>query len=75
MTARHGDAQRGGRHPARGRAAVGAGLRYGFSHSDWFGGRALLEAAAESEFPVFEVPYDVPFTQSTEGVHSAVTEQ
>ncbi|MGZ4482533.1 MAG: PucR family transcriptional regulator ligand-binding domain-containing protein, partial [Gaiellales bacterium] len=43
-------------------AALGFGV--GFSHDEV--PPALVEAAAEREFPVFEVPYEVPFIAVTE---------
>jgi purine catabolism regulator len=43
-------------------AALGFGT--GFGHSEV--PRALLEVAAERDFPVFEVPYEVPFIAVTE---------
>src|SRR3984957_9800123 len=42
---------------------AGLGFGTGFAHAEV--PAALLEAAAEREFPVFEVPYDVPFIALT----------
>src|ERR1700760_297286 len=53
-------------------AALGFGV--GFSHHEV--PSALVQAAAEREFPVFEVPYDVPFIAVTEEAFTQlVTEQ
>src|SRR2546423_8030597 len=43
---------------------AGVGLGTGFSHRSV--PKALAAAAAEREFPLFEVPYDVPFIAVTE---------
>lgn len=42
---------------ARGVAAIGFGVGLGFRSTP----RALLDEAGQRDFPVFEVPYDVPF--------------
>src|SRR5436309_15650907 len=43
---------------------AGLGVGTGFAHAEV--PEALLEAAAERDFPVFEVPYEVPFIALTE---------
>jgi purine catabolism regulator len=47
---------------------AGLGLGVGFAHSETPG--ALREAAAELGFPLFEIPYDVPFIALTEKAFS-----
>ena len=47
---------------------AGLGLGVGFAHAE--APQALREAAAELNFPVFEVPYDVPFIALTEKAFS-----
>jgi purine catabolism regulator len=51
----------------------GLGFGTGFSHSTV--PAALLEAAAEREFPVFEVPYDVPFIAITEAAFTQLVNE
>ena len=52
------------REPLAGHGLVGLGLGTGFAHSEV--PDALREAAAELGFPLFEVPYEVPFIAVTE---------
>ncbi|MBA3821202.1 MAG: PucR family transcriptional regulator ligand-binding domain-containing protein, partial [Deltaproteobacteria bacterium] len=47
---------------------AGLGLGVGFAHAE--APQALREAAAKLSFPVFEVPYDVPFIALTEKAFS-----
>jgi purine catabolism regulator len=51
----------------------GLGFGTGFSHSTV--PAALLEAAAEREFPVFEVPYEVPFIAITEAAFTQLVNE
>jgi PucR family transcriptional regulator, purine catabolism regulatory protein len=52
-------------------AALGFGT--GFAHSEV--PPALLEVAAEREFPVFEVPYELPFIAITEAAFSQLVNE
>ena len=52
---------------------AGLGFGTGFAHPDV--PPALLEAAAEREFPVFEVPYDVPFIALTEAAFTQLVNE
>ncbi len=52
---------------------AGLGFGTGFSHSEV--PPALLEAAAEREFPVFEVPYEVPFIAVTEAAFTQLVNE
>jgi Purine catabolism regulatory protein-like family/PucR C-terminal helix-turn-helix domain len=47
---------------------AGLGLGVGFAHKD--APKALIEAATEYGFPLFEVPYDLPFIAITEKAFS-----
>jgi purine catabolism regulator len=51
----------------------GLGFGVGFRHAEV--PAALLEAAAEREFPVFAVPYDVPFIAVTEVAFSKLVNE
>jgi purine catabolism regulator len=51
----------------------GLGFGTGFRHASV--PAALLEAAAEREFPVFEVPYDVPFIAITEAAFTQLVNE
>jgi DNA-binding PucR family transcriptional regulator len=66
-----------GKTPARQRAYLNrllkaglAGLGFGTGFSFRVVPRALIEAADRAAFPIFEVPYDVPFIAITEAVFS-----
>jgi PucR family transcriptional regulator, purine catabolism regulatory protein len=52
---------------------AGLGFGVGFSHRQI--PPALLEAAAEREFPVFEVPYEVPFIAVTEAAFTQLVNE
>jgi purine catabolism regulator len=52
---------------------AGLGFGVGFRHERV--PDALLEAAAEREFPVFEVPYDVPFIAVTEAAFTKLVNE
>src|SRR5918911_5602898 len=52
-------------------AALGFGT--GFAHADV--PAPLLEAAAEREFPVFEVPYELPFIAITEAAFTQLVNE
>ncbi|MGZ4298263.1 MAG: PucR family transcriptional regulator [Solirubrobacteraceae bacterium] len=52
-------------------AALGVGV--GFSHPEV--PPALVQAAAEREFPVFEVPYEVPFIAVTEAAFTQLVNE
>jgi purine catabolism regulator len=52
-------------------AALGFGV--GFSHEEV--PSALVQAAAEREFPVFEVPYEVPFIAVTEAAFTQLVNE
>jgi PucR family transcriptional regulator, purine catabolism regulatory protein len=52
-------------------AALGFGV--GFSHDEV--PSALVQAAAEREFPVFEVPYEVPFIAVTEAAFTQLVNE
>jgi purine catabolism regulator len=51
----------------------GLGFGVGFRHAEV--PRALLEAAAERDFPVFAVPYDVPFIAVTEAAFTKLVNE
>jgi purine catabolism regulator len=52
---------------------AGLGFGTGFAHSAI--PAALLEAAAEREFPVFEVPYELPFIAITEAAFTQLVNE
>ena len=52
---------------------AGLGFGTGFKHAEI--PSPLLEAAAEREFPVFEVPYEVPFIALTEAAFSQLVNE
>jgi PucR family transcriptional regulator, purine catabolism regulatory protein len=52
---------------------AGLGFGTGFAHAHV--PPALLQAAAECEFPVFEVPYDVPFIAVTEAAFTQLVNE
>jgi purine catabolism regulator len=52
---------------------AGLGFGTGFSHPEI--PPALLQAAAEREFPVFEVPYEVPFIAVTEAAFTQLVNE
>jgi PucR family transcriptional regulator, purine catabolism regulatory protein len=52
---------------------AGLGFGTGFKHAEI--PPPLLEAAAEREFPVFEVPYDVPFIAVTEAAFTQLVNE
>jgi purine catabolism regulator len=52
---------------------AGLGFGTGFQHSEV--PSALLEMAAEREFPVFEVPYEVPFIAVTEAAFTQLVNE
>jgi purine catabolism regulator len=52
---------------------AGLGFGTGFQHASV--PPALLEAAAEREFPVFEVPYEVPFIAITEAAFTQLVNE
>ncbi len=52
---------------------AGLGFGTGFAHPDV--PEALLEAAAEREFPVFEVPYELPFIAITEAAFTQLVNE
>jgi purine catabolism regulator len=52
---------------------AGLGFGIGFAHADV--PPALLQAAAEREFPVFEVPYEVPFIALTEAAFTQLVNE
>jgi purine catabolism regulator len=52
---------------------AGLGFGVGFRHERV--PQALLEAAAEREFPVFEVPYEVPFIAITEAAFTKLVNE
>jgi len=52
---------------------AGLGFGTGFAHAQV--PSALVKAAAEREFPVFEVPYDVPFIALTEAAFSQLVNE
>ncbi len=52
---------------------AGLGFGTGFKHAEV--PAALLEAAAEREFPVFEVPYEVPFIAVTEAAFTQLVNE
>jgi PucR family transcriptional regulator, purine catabolism regulatory protein len=52
---------------------AGLGFGTGFAHDKV--PPALIEAAAERDFPVFEVPYDVPFIAVTEAAFSQLVNE
>ena len=52
---------------------AGLGFGVGFGHREV--PPALLEAAAEREFPVFEVPYEVPFIAVTEAAFTQLVNE
>jgi PucR family transcriptional regulator, purine catabolism regulatory protein len=52
---------------------AGLGFGTGFKHATV--PEALLEVAAEREFPVFEVPYEVPFIAITEAAFSQLVNE
>ncbi len=51
----------------------GLGFGTGFAHAEV--PPALLQAAAERDFPVFEVPYDVPFIALTEAAFTQLVNE
>jgi len=62
------DAQRTFIERLAGHDIAGLGLGVGFAHAE--APEALREAAAELGFPLFEIPYDVPFIALTEKAFS-----
>src|SRR3984957_4798877 len=52
---------------------AGLGFGTGFAHAEV--PPALLQAAAERDFPVFEVPYDVPFIAVTEAAFTQLVNE
>ena len=52
---------------------AGLGFGTGFAHAEV--PPALLQAAADREFPVFEVPYDVPFIALTEAAFTQLVNE
>src|SRR5947199_5254604 len=52
---------------------AGLGFGVGFGHKDV--PAALVQAAAEREFPVFEVPYEVPFIAVTEAAFTKLVNE
>jgi purine catabolism regulator len=52
---------------------AGIGFATGFAHKEV--PKALLDAAAEREFPVFEVPYELPFIAITEAAFSQLVNE
>jgi purine catabolism regulator len=52
---------------------AGLGFGTGFAHAEV--PPALLQAAAERDFPVFEVPYDVPFIALTEAAFTQLVNE
>ena len=52
-------------------AALGFGTGFGHEHVP----AAILEVAAERQFPVFEVPYEVPFIAITEAAFSQLVNE
>ena len=62
------EAQRGFVERLAGHELAGLGLGIGFAHPE--APEALCEAATELSFPVFEIPYDVPFIAVTEKAFS-----
>jgi purine catabolism regulator len=52
---------------------AGLGFGTGFAHAEV--PAALLQAAAERDFPVFEVPYDVPFIALTEAAFTQLVNE
>lgn len=52
---------------------AGLGFGVGFRHPEV--PEALLQAAAEREFPVFEIPYEVPFIAITESAFSKLVNE
>src|ERR1700727_2903248 len=52
---------------------AGLGFGTGFKHASV--PEALLEVAAEREFPVFEVPYEVPFIAITEAAFTQLVNE
>lgn len=52
---------------------AGLGFGTGFTHDTV--PRALLEAAADRDFPVFEVPYELPFIAVTEAAFSKLVNE
>jgi purine catabolism regulator len=52
---------------------AGLGLATGFRHEKV--PRALVDAAAEREFPLFEVPYEVPFIAITEAAFTQLVNE
>jgi PucR family transcriptional regulator, purine catabolism regulatory protein len=52
---------------------AGLGFGTGFAHAEV--PPALVQAAAEREFPVFEVPYDVPFIALTEAAFTQLVSE
>src|SRR5579872_4389494 len=55
------------------RQLAGLGFGTGFSHAQV--PEALVEAAREREFPVFEVPYELPFIAITEAAFSKLVNE
>ena len=55
------------------RQLAGLGFGTGFSHTEV--PEALLEAARERHFPVFEVPYELPFIAITEAAFSQLVNE
>ena len=52
---------------------LGSGFGTGFSHDEV--PEAMLEAAAERDFPVFEVPYELPFIAVTEAAFTRLVNE
>jgi purine catabolism regulator len=52
---------------------VGLGVGTGFKHDEV--PQALLEEAAERDFPVFEVPYELPFIALTEAAFTQLVNE
>ena len=55
------------------RQVAGVGFGIGFGHEQV--PEALVEAAREREFPVFEVPYELPFIAITEAAFSKLVNE
>lgn len=52
-------------------AALGLGLGFGFDETP----QAMVEAANAEEFPLFEVPYEIPFIAITEALFSRLVNE